>query len=207
MTRTGVFSRIFLSAAACAALCGCFSSKAPAVRRTWAIDGSLPGFPARTAKARQICKSVKTGSVTVAAPFDAQDFTVRRKSGEWTRDPYNAFVSSPASLARASFETALAADGRFGKVCNRYSLAQCEAVAELHMTDLSLDATDEKPTVRVALSVAVLKCQGGRTGETIAEGKGSAAVEAGKDGYTAAWTEAFAQAVAAALAETGGKKK
>jgi ABC-type uncharacterized transport system auxiliary subunit len=96
---------------------------------------------------------------------------------------------------RAPLAALLEDDGRFGRVLSSASTARSNSTLEAVVTDLSLDCTAEnRRTAKVAISIAVIE---NREIKMFLDGSGSA--DAASGDYSAAFSEAFSQAVFDAL--------
>ena len=192
-------TRAVLSAALLALCAGCFTSGKPAPK-SWTVEpaAAAPRESAPEGGASAFA-TTRVGTIAVDAPFDRTSFVVRRADGSVAFDAYNEFAATPAALLRAPVKAQLAADGRFGHVVSPSSVAGADAAVEVQVKDLSLDC--RKPDRRVAratLSVDVVKT--GRGPRTVAmAGDGSGEADAGEGDYSAAFSAAFNEALAAAL--------
>ena len=185
------------SAAAAFALCaGCLSSSTPAPK-TWMVS---PAQELAAAAPRPGAFSVtRQGQIAVNAPFDTTSFVVRRADGSVARDPYNVFAAQPSALLRNAVRSRLEADGRFGRVVPQSSSASADVQVEALVSDLSIDCSDlSRRTARAAVSLDVLRT--GRNGRgVILSGDGAGTADAASGDYSAAFSQAFDAAMAAAL--------
>ena len=175
---------------------GCLSSSTP-VPKTWIVAPTSdlpPAVPQPGA-----FSTTRQGSVTVNAPFDSTSFIVRRADGSVARDPYNVFAAPPSALLRGAVRARLEADGRFGRVVPQSSSASADVQVEALVTDLSIDCSEQSVrTARAAVSLDVLRSgRGGR--DVILSGDGIGSADASQGDYSAAFTQAFDAALAAAL--------
>ncbi len=187
----------FLLACGCA---GCLSSDAPDAT-TWTIDSRVDGRSPVAAEGSNIPAfgTTRMGVVAVDAPYDKPPFVVRRANGSVAFDHYNLFAASPSTLLQAPIRTRLAADGRFGSVVNRASVANADSQVEVQVTDLSLDCrTEGQRVARAAVKMDVVKTgRGPRVVALVGEGAGEA--DAADGDYTKAFSTAFDAAVSGAL--------
>ena len=171
------------------AFSGCLTS-APPPPKSWIVSASR-----KSNSELMIDKVARLGSITVAAPYDKSALAVKRADGSLAFDAYNVFASSPSALLRAPLAALLEDDGRFGRVLSSVSTARSSSTLEAVVTDLSLDCTVEnRRTAKVSISIAVVE---NREIKMFLDGSGSA--DAASGDYSAAFSEAFSQAVADAL--------
>ena len=178
---TGIISVLVFS--------GCLTS-APPPPKSWIVSASR-----KSNSELMIDKVARLGSITVAAPYDKSALAVKRADGSLAFDAYNVFASSPSALLRAPLAALLEDDGRFGRVLSSVSTARSSSTLEAVVTDLSLDCTVEnRRTAKVSISIAVIE---NREIKMFLDGSGSA--DAASGDYSAAFSEAFSQAVFDAL--------
>ena len=171
------------------AFSGCLTS-APPPPKSWIVSASR-----KSNSELMIDKVARLGSITVAAPYDKSALAVKRADGSLAFDAYNVFASSPSALLRAPLAALLEDDGRFGRVLSSVSTARSTSTLEAVVTDLSLDCTVEnRRTAKVSISIAVIE---NREVKIFLDGSGSA--DAASGDYSAAFSEAFSQAVFDAL--------
>lgn len=185
---------------ALAALSGCFSFGSKKVAKLWTVD--CPGHPILTVGPRvneaTPPKTVRIGSVSVAAPWDCDNIVVRRADGSVARDPYNKFAAQPAALLKGPLMALAASEGVFGRVMPGATAASPDAILELTVTDLSLDCSGNGRKASVALSAALVSGAGRKV---IADGSGDARADASSGDYTAAFSEAFSSALKSAFSK------
>ena len=188
------------AAASLLALHGCFSFTTQQDAKLWTIEcqGSalLAGAPRLNEKTPP--KTVRLGSVTVAAPWDCDNIVVRRADGSVARDPYNKFASQPASLLKGPLVTLALQDGNFGRVMSSTTAASPDAILELNVSELALDCSGSSRKATVVLSVALISGPGRKV---VAEGFGDARIDASAGDYSAAFSEAFSTAVRTAFSQ------
>ena len=178
---TGIISVLVFS--------GCLTS-APPPPKSWIVSASR-----KSNSELMIDKVARLGAITVAAPYDKSALAVKRADGSLAFDAYNVFASSPSALLRAPLAALLEDDGRFGRVLSSVSTARSSSTLEAVVTDLSLDCTVEnRRTAKVSISIAVIE---NREIKMFLDGSGSA--DAASGDYSAAFSEAFSQAVFDAL--------
>ena len=178
---TGIISALVFS--------GCLTS-APPPPKSWIVSASR-----KSNSELMIDKVARLGAITVAAPYDKSALAVKRADGSLAFDAYNVFASSPSALLRAPLAALLEDDGRFGRVLSSVSTARSSSTLEAVVTDLSLDCTVEnRRTAKVSISIAVIE---NREIKMFLDGSGSA--DAASGDYSAAFSEAFSQAVFDAL--------
>ena len=172
---------------------GCLTF-APPPPKSWMVTA------ARNSNAELAAGRVaRLGSVTVAAPYDRPALAVRRTDGSIAFDAYNVFASPPSALLRAPLAALLEDYGRFGRVISSSSTARAHSTLEVVVTDLSLDCREKGSRIaRVSISVAVVE---NREIRMFLDGSGSA--DAASGDYSAAFSEAFANAVSDALKGCG----
>ena len=171
------------------AFSGCLTS-APPPPKSWIVSASR-----KSNSELMIDKVARLGSITVAAPYDKSALAVKRADGSLAFDAYKVFASSPSALLRAPLAALLEDDGRFGRVLSSVSTARSSSTLEAVVTDLSLDCTVEnRRTAKVSISIAVVE---NREIKMFLDGWGSA--DAASGDYSAAFSEAFSQAVFDAL--------
>ena len=183
-----------------ALLCGCLGPSAPEVK-TWNVEPQRSAAaPVRSMEgAGQLFSATRFGSVVVDAPYDRAQLTVRRGDGTVAFDPYNVFAASPSSLLRASAQSGLDCDGRFGHIVSQSSVVSSDALVEVQVKDFSLDGRE--PGRRLACaSVSVDVVKMGRGPRTVAySGAGSATVDAQDGNYSRAFSQVFSKALDAAV--------
>ena len=182
-------NRFVVGAALALAAAGCITS-APPQPKSWIVSA-----PRSMAAEIKVTKTAKLGSLSVAAPYDKPALTVKRTDGSIAFDAYNVFATSPAMLLRAPLSALLETDGRFGHILASTSSARSASTLEAVVTDLSLDCREEgRRTANVSISIAVIE---NREVKMFLDGAGAA--DASPGDYSAAFSAAFAKAVAAAL--------
>ena len=170
-------------------LSGCLTS-APPPPKSWVVTASRKGN-----SELMVDKVARLGNVTVVAPYDRPALAVKRKDGSVAFDAYNVFAASPSALLRAPLAAVLEDDGRFGRVLSSVSTVRAGCVFEAVVRDLSLDCREDgKRIAKVAISIAVIE---NREIKMFLDGEGSA--DAASGDYSAAFSEAFVQAVSEAL--------
>ena len=186
-------------AAALAALAGCLSSGSKHETKLWTIECQGDSLAdARRADETVPPKTVRLGSVSVAAPWDCDNIVVRRADGSLARDPYNKFASQPAALVKGPLMCLAAQEGTFGRVMPGMTYASPDAVLELAVTELSLDCTGAGRKASVALSAALVSGAGRKV---MSDASGAASADASSGDYSAAFSEAFSAAVRAAFSK------
>jgi ABC-type uncharacterized transport system auxiliary subunit len=180
---------LFVVALSALLLPGCITS-APPPPKSWMVTAS------RSANTElMVDKVARLGSITVAAPYDRPALAVKRADGSVAFDAYNAFASSPSALLRAPLAALLEDHGRFGRVLSSASTARAHSTLEVVVSDLSLDCRETgRRIAKVSISIAVIE---GREVRMFLDGSGSA--DAASGDYSAAFSEAFANAVSDAL--------
>ena len=179
------------SAMAMAVLAGGCLVSAPPQPKSWIVSAQRkPAYEVNVSKAARL------GSLSVAAPYDRPALAVRRADGSIAFDAYNVFATSPSALLRAPLATLLEDGGSFGRILPSSSMARTGTTVEAVVNDLSLDCREEgRRTANVSITIAVME---NREVKNFLDGEGSADASSGD--YSAAFSEAFAKAVSAALA-------
>lgn len=168
---------------------GCLAP-APPPPKSWIVSASR-----KHTSELVVDRVSRLGGVTVASPYDRSALTVKRSDGSVAFDVYNVFASSPSALLRAPLAALLENDGRFGRVLSSATSARASSTLETVVTDMSLDCTVEnKRIAKVSLSIAVIE---NREIKMFLDGSGAA--DAASGDYSAAFSEAFSQAVFDAL--------
>ena len=168
---------------------GCIMS-APPQPKSWVVSA-----PQNKNAEIVVTKTSRLGSLSVSAPYDKPALVVKRRDGSIAFDAYNVFATSPSMLLRAPLSALLETDGRFGRILSATSSARAAATLEAVITDLSLDCRKEGSRVAsVSISIAVIE---NREVKMFLDGEGSADASSGD--YSAAFSEAYAKAVEAAL--------
>lgn len=179
--------------------CGCFSTSRPDTK-SWTVEPAAGMVREnRPEEGTPAFVTTRMGGISVCAPYDRTAFVVRRPDGSVAFDAYNEFAASPSTLLRAPVMSQLAADGRFGRVVAPSSVAGADAAVEVLVRDISLDCRDgSRRTARAAVSVDVVKT--GRGARVVAlSGDGTSESDASAGDYSTAFSEAFNEALAAAL--------
>ena len=170
---------------------------APPQPKSWVVTASR-----KPAAEVSVSKSSRLGQLSVAAPYDKPALAVRRSDGSVAFDSYNVFATSPSALLRAPLTALLEDDGRFGRVLPTSSSARVDSTLEAVVNDLALDCREEgKRIARVSISLVVME---NREVKMFLDGEGSA--DAASGDYSAAFSEAFANAVSTALGSLPEKK-
>lgn len=183
------FAFLSLAAAMCALSCGCLTS-APPQPKSWIVSAQR-----KPASEINVSKAARLGSLSVSAPYDKPALAVRRTDGSVAFDAYNVFATSPSALLRAPLATLLEDGGMFGRILPASSMARTGTIIEAVVNDIYLDCREEgRRAAHVSLTLAVIE---GREVKDFLDGEGVADAESGD--YSAAFSEAFAKAVSAAL--------
>ena len=169
--------------------CGCLTS-APPQPKSWIVSAQR-----KPASEINVSKSARLGSLSVAAPYDKPALAVRRADGSIAFDAYNVFATSPSALLRSPLATLLEDGGMFGRILPATSMARTGTTVEAVVNDIFLDCREEgRRKAHVSLTLAVIE---NREVKDFLDGEGVADAESGD--YSAAFSEAFAKAVSAAL--------
>jgi ABC-type uncharacterized transport system auxiliary subunit len=181
-------------ALALALAAGCIVS-APPQPKSWVVSAQR-----KATGELNVSKTARLGAISVAAPYDKPALAVKRADGSVAFDSYNVFATAPSALLRAPLTTLLEDGGRFGRILHTSSMARTGTTVEAVVNDISLDCSEEgRRVAKVSISLAVLE---NREVKEFLDGEGTADAESGD--YSAAFSEALAKAVAAALAAGGG---
>lgn len=144
--------------------------------------------------------TTRLGSITVCAPYDKEQFVVRRGDGSVAFDYYNIFAAAPSALMRRPMIDCLQSDGRFGCVVGQGSIATTDAQVEVLVTDLSLDCREGgRRAANAELTVDVVRT--GRNGPrvVVSSSAGAQAVDVVAGNYTKAFSQAVDGAIRQAL--------
>lgn len=172
---------------------GCFS--AGPVRQApvnWTIE--MRAAPV-TAAAEAKWGVARLSQVAVRAPFDGTHLAVRRRDGSIAFDPANVFAAAPSALLRGAAQDAAAASGLFARVVPATSAAGTKTLIEVMVDELALDCRVEG--ARIATVVLTVTLVDARDVVAVASGEGT--MPAGGGDYSAAFSSAFAAAMAEAL--------
>ncbi len=180
---------LFLAFLPC--LAGCLGP-APTSPESWTIDCA----ELSRLETAFVDEPARLAQVSVRAPFDDRRFVVLRPDGSLAFDDFNGFAAPPAALIRSAAEDALAASGAFPRIVAANSSAPARYALELCVTRLALDCREEgRRNAVVSLSLTVLD---GRTVRSVHRGEAASPTDDGN--YSAAFSRALADALAAALA-------
>jgi len=184
---------LVLCAAACV-LAGCLS--APPHPRNWTMAPAAARVLHAAAPAHDV--SVRLAHLTVRPPYDQTRLVVLRADGSLAFDAYNVFAAPPAGLLRGPAFDILEASGVFRRVIRSASAADAQNTLEIEVEELALDCrASDLRTARVRVAVTMLAKRDVRFAV-----RGEAAVEVAQpSNYTAAFSEAFTQALMNALAK------
>lgn len=172
---------------------GCLSP-APPAPAYWTVEPkAAPVFKSAAPR----WDRVRLTQVTVRAPFDGSRLTVLRPDGSLAFDPFNSFASQPSALLKGTVHDIVSGSGLFGRTLNAVSAASARYTLETTVTRLALDCRVEG--VRTATAGVSLTLLDGRDVVSVASGEGS--MPAGDGNYSAAFSAAFTQALAAALSK------
>ena len=177
-------------------LAGCLGP-APTAPENWTIEcAEVPrGGDVRTAE------TVRLAQVNVRAPFDGRRFAVLRPDGSVAFDAFNGFAAPPAALLRGAAEDFFARTPVYRRAVAANSAASARYSLEISVTRLALDCRREgRREASVALSLVVLD---GRTIQAVHHGEASSPTDDGN--YSAAFSRAFTDALAAAFLVPSGK--
>ena len=185
-----------LSLVALPLLAGCLTSAPPEVS-TWTIEFTPAPSAASVSAAESPSRgSVRISQVSVRAPYDAKALAVLRPDGSLAFDPYNQFAAPPAALLKSAVQDAFLARGAFRAAVPAASQLTTDVSAETTVTRLALDCrTPGERRATVALTVLLLKDRA-----VFASARGEGSADATDGNYSRAFSLAFSQAVAAALA-------
>lgn len=177
-------------------LAGCLGP-APTASENWTIE--CADVPQN--EAVRGTETVRLAQVNVRAPFDGRRFAVLRPDGSVAFDAFNGFAAPPAALMRDAAEDFFARVPVYRRVVSANSAASARYVLEISVTRLALDCRREgRRDASVALSLVVLD---GRTVQAVRRGEASAPTDDGN--YSAAFSRAFTDALAAACLVPSGK--
>lgn len=186
-----------LCCAALAAITGGCILSTPPQPKSWVVTASR-----NPAAEVSVGKASRLGLLSVAAPYDKPALAVRRSDGSLAFDSYNVFATSPSALLRAPLMALLENNGRFGRVLPASSSARVDSTLEAVVNDIALDCREEGVRVaRVSISIVVME---NREVKMFLDGEGTA--DAASGDYSAAFSEAFANAVTSALSSLPGNQ-
>lgn len=185
----------FLLIACGLGLTGCLGSRPPEPRR-WLIE--TPRAVSAAAEARPVWDTVRIARLAVAPPYDGLRLAVRRADGTLALDARNVFAATPAALLRLPTREIVQASGLARQVLPEGSQARAAVALEVEVDTLALDCTQPGSAhAQVALQATAVADR--RCVRTV---RGTASVPA--DGnFTAAFSSAYAHALADALKELG----
>lgn len=172
-------------------IAGCFTGGAR-VPVNWTLDVSGVKIPA---VAVPRAGTVRISQLTVRTPYDVKQLSVLRPDGSIAFDPWNQFPAAPASVLKHTALDVMASSRVFKDVLPSASAARVDALAEISVERFALDcreANSRKASVEV--TVRILK---NRELVKTVRGASSVPVEGGR--YSAAFSEAFADALLSAI--------
>ena len=175
---------------ATALLAGCFTGGSPDPVK-WTIEAAA----VKTAVAEARMGTVRISQLTVRPPCDSRLLTVLRPDGSVAFDPYNQFALAPSSLLKGAALDVIAASGVFKAVLPSSTAARTDASLEISVDRFALDCRREGVRdAAVALTVWLVKDR-----MVVKTVKGEASKSARDGGYAAAFSAAFADALASAV--------
>lgn len=171
-------------------LAGCLGP-APMASENWTIEcADVP----RNANVRN-AETARIAQLNVRAPFDGRRFVAMRPDGSLAFDAFNGFAAPPAALLRGAAEDFFSRSPIYQRVVAANSSANARFALEISVTRLALDCREEgRREASVALSVVVLD---GRTIQAVHHGEAASPTDDGN--YSAAFSRAFTDALAAAF--------
>ncbi len=182
-----------------AAFSGCLGA-GPKAARLWTVGAQTQSVSVQTPA--DGLRAAKLASVTVLPPYNGMPLAVLRPDGTIAFDAYNKFASQPAALlAAAAFET-IEASGAFVPLSRPGSACAPRLTIEITVTRFALDCRrkgERKASVAVyaaLLDNRLLK----------AAARGEAEADASEGDYSAAFSKAFADALAAAAGKLAAVK-
>jgi ABC-type uncharacterized transport system auxiliary subunit len=172
-------------------LAGCFTGGARAPVN-WTLDVSGIKMPAL---AEPRAGSVRISQLTVRTPYDVKQLSVLRPDGSIAFDPWNQFPAAPASMLKHVALDVMSASRAFKNVLPSTSSAKADASVEISVERFALDCRGENSR-KAAAEVTVRILRNRELIKTVS-GASSVPVEAGR--YSYAFSEAFADALLAAI--------
>jgi ABC-type uncharacterized transport system auxiliary subunit len=172
-------------------LAGCFTGGARAPVN-WTLDVSGIKMPAL---AEPRAGSVRISQLTVRTPYDVKQLSVLRPDGSIAFDPWNQFPAAPASMLKHVALDVMSASRAFKNVLPSTSSAKADASVEISVERFALDCRGENSR-KAAAEVTVRILRNRELIKTVS-GASSVPVEAGR--YSHAFSEAFADALLAAI--------
>lgn len=179
---------------------GCLSSSTPEAKVWTVVPGEgVPHVSANPEGERPAFTATRLGAVTVEAPYDKTPIVVQRADGSVAFDHYNLFAAPPSALLRAPVKSCLEGDRRFGRVMSQSSVASTDAQVEVLVSKLALDCgASQTRKARAAVSVDVIQTGRGPR-KVVLSGGGVGEADAGTGDYSAAFSQAFNEALVNAL--------
>ena len=175
---------------ATALLAGCFTGGSTDPVK-WTIDAAA----VKTAAAEARLGTVRISQLAVRPPYDSRLLTVRRADGSVAFDPYTQFALAPSSLLKGAALDVIAASGVFKAVLPSSTAARTDTTLEISVDRFALDCRREGVRdAAVALTVWLVKDR-----MPVKTVKGEASKSARDGGYAAAFSAAFADALASAV--------
>jgi ABC-type uncharacterized transport system auxiliary subunit len=174
-------------------LAGCFTGGARAPVN-WTLDVSGIKMPAL---AEPRAGSVRISQLTVRTPYDVKQLSVLRPDGSIAFDPWNQFPAAPASMLKHVALDVMSASRAFKNVLPSTSSAKADASVEISVERFALDCRGENSR-KAAAAVTVRILRNRELIKTVS-GASSVPVEAGR--YSDAFSEAFADALLAAISQ------
>ena len=168
---------------------GCLTS-APPPPKSWVVSASR-----KSSSELSVDRVARLGSISVASPYDRPALSVMRRDGSVAFDPYNQFALAPSSLLKGAALDVIAASGVFKAVLPSSTAARTDTTLEISVDRFALDCRREGVCdAAVALTVWLVKDR-----MPVKTVKGEALKSARDGGYAAAFSAAFADALASAV--------
>ena len=183
-------ARCLMSFFAIAALSGCFTSGGPEPVK-WTVNAVALKTSAASARA----ETVRISHLAVRPPFDSRSLTVLRSDGSIAFDYYNQFALAPSVLLMPVALDMLCASGKFKAVLPSSSSARADFAVEISVDRFALDCRGNG--ARKAVVAVTVRAVRDRALVMTVKGEAEKAADDGR--YTAAFSEAFAEALLSAV--------
>ena len=173
-------------------LSGCLSASAPKVTQ-WLLEYKGPVRTTRLPK----FEVGRVSQALIRSPYNATGIVVLKADGSMAFDPYNEYAANPVAMLKGVVFDAMDASGLFDSVVNPSSAVKAQAMAEVLVTQLTLDCRTEGNRKAVAsVRVRLIPVEGQ---PVHAQGEGTADAKDGN--YGAALSSALSTALDSAFGQ------